>query len=529
MNKMNNKFVCIITCLFLHALVLAQNKTQKGTGEVSEIIIPTSAAITNNFNLFYEIHLSRETIPTPSFWYKIIFNKACSFEFTLFPIIEDDGYDFYFFKVLSNYDYCTALKEEKIISCNASRIHKVYNNTEQSEKFRANLVDVAPITVDAGDAIYIEVFSTKGNDCGHILDFRTTENSFIVKVVNDHCAGINSSDTTKVEKYKPLVADEKQAMSLLSNVLCPTDKKPVFVSSIQVNNKNVRVQKKLNFADYSKAEAPKYQKPVTVSTPKISEKEKKDSVIVTSQTIPLEPIKQKEIPIVDTQKVMYAVKSTADLNSKDEPTAKIKNETFIIKSDNERNSTRLEVDNALFSLLREDLKRKTKSLDEQLKEYGELLKKSKGSEKESAAAELQETKDYKLKLQGQLKDTDNKLKRITKLLRTEQHKNTKAEESVFAKNTTNVDQELPKGLVYKVQVGVYKNAISTDVFKGLTPVYGEVFTGGIRYSVGSFSKFYDAQQAKEYIKNMGLADAFVIAYYDKQRISIELAKLYEKK
>ncbi len=255
------KTIFIIVCLLsaFRADIIAQNKTQDGTGEVSEIIIPTSARIQNNFNLFYEIHLSREGIPSPSFWYKIIFGKACSFEFTLIPLLEEDRYDFYFFKIESNYDFCNAVKEEKLISCDASRIHKVYYDNEQSEKFRSNLVDIKPIPVKAGDAVYIEVFSTIGNDCGHILDFRTTESSFVVKVVNDNCTGNANTDTTLIGKYKPQVTQEKEAIDILRNTLCPPNQKPLFVSSIKVDKENASVQKKLDFTNYSESEAYKYE------------------------------------------------------------------------------------------------------------------------------------------------------------------------------------------------------------------------------------------------------------------------------
>ena len=78
-----NSIVSIIVCLFFifSNIAVAQNQSKSGSGEVAEIIIPTSADIRNNFNLLYEIHLSRDTIQTPSFWYKIIFSKNCSFEF----------------------------------------------------------------------------------------------------------------------------------------------------------------------------------------------------------------------------------------------------------------------------------------------------------------------------------------------------------------------------------------------------------------------------------------------------------------
>jgi hypothetical protein len=353
----------------------------------------------------------------------------------------------------------------------------------------------------------------------------------VVKVVNDACSGIKNSDTTKIENYKPMITNEKEAMSLLSSVLCPTNKKPLSISSIQVSDKNVKVKQNLNFTTYSKSEAVKYEQYQ-------AEKPKKDTVVKPKTDSSLVSIQPKPViltrPPADTQKINYTVKSTADLNAKTQPVvASIKNESFTIKSENEKSSTRLEVDNALFSLLKEDLKRKIKSTDEQLKEYSTSIKQSNGTEKTALTASAQETKTYKSKLQGQLKETDNKLRQITKLLRLEQtHKAKPQEATIFAKNKQSdfLDSDaLPKGLVYKIQIGVYKNAISGDVFKGLTPVYGESFAGGVRYSVGIFERFYDAQQAKTYIKNMGLTDAFVVAYFNGDRITIELAKTYEKK
>lgn len=559
MSIINSIIISISFLLFLPNFVAAQNKSNTGAGEVSEIIIPTSANIRNNFNLFYEIHLSRANIPVPSFWYKIIFSKACSFEFTLFPISEDDGYDFYFFKIDANYDFCNAMKEEKIISCNSERLHKIYNNTEQSEKFRANLVDIKPIQVMEGDAIYIEVFSTKGNDCGHILDFRTTDNSFVVKVVNDNCSGIKNSDTTNIGQYKPLVKDEKQAMNILSEVLCPTGKKPVFISSIQVNNKSVSVQKKLEYTAYTKLQAPKYEKTKTdsvknsseINSQKNIEKEiskneqlKSDSLHKNPETIrPKEIVKEKQQQSDSIQKPTgtinpknAVIKSTADLNSLSDPSP-IKHDISTLQSDKEKNSTRLEVDNVLFSLLHEDLKRKSKSMEDQLKEYSRSLKKIKNVErKEEVIVSIKEIKEQKTDLQNKVKEIDKKLKQINKLLREERTKNSKAEESVFSKSTHQVKNnstadngELQSDLIYKVQIGVYKNPISTEVFKGLTPIFEESFSGGVKYSAGAFTHFIDAQHAKEYIKSIGLTDAFVVAYYKGERITIDVAKTYEKK
>ena len=228
---------------------------------------------------------------------------------------------------------------------------------------------------------------------------------------------------------------------------------------------------------------------------------------------------------------MLPIKSTADLNSIELQIAPISCDVQKISSGKERNSTRLEVDNALFLLLKEDLKHKIESTDEQLRDYSKALKKT--DKRDDLLAVIKETKLQRSGLQIKLKDTEQKLKKINKLLREERSKKQKGEESVFAacaddlKNRGDGIQNESKGIVYRVQIGVYKNPVSVDVFKGLTPVYEEVFTGGVKYSAGAFTHFMDAQHAKEYIKTMGLTDSFVVAYYNGKRVTIEEAKGFE--
>ena len=532
MNKIyKRKISAIAGCLFfiLSNIANSQPLVSTSMGEISEIILPASAKMQKNNNLYYEVHLLRTDFPSPSFWYKIIFKEDCFFEFTLFPLMEDDGYDFYFFKVANNLDFCKAVKEEKLISCNAARIYKQYNNTEQSEKFRSKLVNIKALPVKVGDAIYIEVFSTVGNDCGHILDFRTSSTSFVVKVINDKCMGAINTDVSIFQgKYKP-VFTEKEAINIFSNTVCHLTSNPVIVSAIKANPKSVTIQKKLDFAIYSQKEAYKYKQP------------EPDTLKIVPKTI-----SSKVITTIDTQKVNNVVKSTADLNATEDAGSQIKHEIVNIKSDKEKKSTRLDVDYVLFSLLREDLKRKMESNREQLKEYNQMFKNNTDKEnKTEITASIKEIKQQKAELLNQTKDTKIKLKRIKKRLNENRKKIVETGESVFTKSIYPDDEKkqdpkvagtissvtenpkMPSAIVYKIQIGVYKNPISTDVFKGLSPVCSEAFTGGIKYFAGAFTVYKDAQNAKEYIKSMGLTDAFVVAYFNGKRVNVEDARNHE--
>lgn len=87
-----------------------------------------------------------------------------------------------------------------------------------------------------------------------------------------------------------------------------------------------------------------------------------------------------------------------------------------------------------------------------------------------------------------------------------------------------IDAKLPEGLIYTVQVGAFKNPIPQDLFKGISPVNGEqTKLGFIRYTAGTFRSFKAASIARDKIRQMGYQDAFVVPFYNGQRISMEQA------
>lgn len=99
-------------------------------------------------------------------------------------------------------------------------------------------------------------------------------------------------------------------------------------------------------------------------------------------------------------------------------------------------------------------------------------------------------------------------------------------ESVYSKNNPiPIDVPLPDGIIYKVQVGAFRNPISQDLFKGFAPLMGEkVSTGITRYTAGIFLDFANADEAKKGIRALGYKDAFVVAFKDGKRINVSEAR-----
>ncbi len=87
-----------------------------------------------------------------------------------------------------------------------------------------------------------------------------------------------------------------------------------------------------------------------------------------------------------------------------------------------------------------------------------------------------------------------------------------------------VNEKLPEGLIFKVQIGAFRNPIPQDLFKGMSPITGETTPQGFtRYTAGVFTTFTTADKVKNEIRELGYRDAFVVAFLNGKRISMNEA------
>ena len=78
---------------------------------------------------------------------------------------------------------------------------------------------------------------------------------------------------------------------------------------------------------------------------------------------------------------------------------------------------------------------------------------------------------------------------------------------------------LPEGSFYTIQVGAFRLPVANNTFNQFAPVYAERQTNGfIRYSTGFFISYTEAIQARNEIRKMGYADAFIVAYKNRERV-----------
>jgi tetratricopeptide (TPR) repeat protein len=93
-----------------------------------------------------------------------------------------------------------------------------------------------------------------------------------------------------------------------------------------------------------------------------------------------------------------------------------------------------------------------------------------------------------------------------------------------------IDPKVPDGLIYRIQIAVFRNPVQPAFFKGITPVYGFKIAGTDKtsYYVGMFRKLADASKALTSVKAKGFKDAFVVALSGNKSVSADRASMMEK-
>ena len=93
-----------------------------------------------------------------------------------------------------------------------------------------------------------------------------------------------------------------------------------------------------------------------------------------------------------------------------------------------------------------------------------------------------------------------------------------------------VNAAVPPGLIYRIQVAVFRNPVARSYFKGMTPVYGFRLAGNnyTTYYAGMFRRVADARKALTSVKQKGFKDAFIVALSGGKAVSMERAAILEK-
>jgi len=90
-----------------------------------------------------------------------------------------------------------------------------------------------------------------------------------------------------------------------------------------------------------------------------------------------------------------------------------------------------------------------------------------------------------------------------------------------------IDESLPSGVIYRIQIGAFSTPQKPTFFKGMVPVYGYKTGNIIRYYIGNLTRYSDAEKALAKIKQKGFKDAFIVAWLNGTRITTQRAQQLE--
>jgi len=89
------------------------------------------------------------------------------------------------------------------------------------------------------------------------------------------------------------------------------------------------------------------------------------------------------------------------------------------------------------------------------------------------------------------------------------------------KDITADADDFTKGIVYKVQIGAFRNRDLTK-YTELENFKWEQDEGGVKkYTIGFFRDYWEADTFKKYLREMGVKDAWIVAYVDNERKDIK--------
>ena len=85
--------------------------------------------------------------------------------------------------------------------------------------------------------------------------------------------------------------------------------------------------------------------------------------------------------------------------------------------------------------------------------------------------------------------------------------------------------DFSKGIVYKVQIGAFKNKDLSKYFDNNPNFGGEAADKNAadpqRITIGIFRDYWEADTFKKYMRDMGVKDAWIAPYKDGQRVEIK--------
>lgn len=145
-------------------------------------------------------------------------------------------------------------------------------------------------------------------------------------------------------------------------------------------------------------------------------------------------------------------------------------------------------------------------------------------DKEAAEGQLSTLNDRVSQLQSSISNKDAKIAELEdQLSQTRAQLTTSRAELAQLKETPVVNEmDFSQGVVFKVQIGAFKNKDLQKYFDNNPNLGGEVKEGEPqKITIGIFRDYWEADEFKKYMREMGVKDAWIVPYRDGERVEIK--------
>ena len=126
----------------------------------------------------------------------------------------------------------------------------------------------------------------------------------------------------------------------------------------------------------------------------------------------------------------------------------------------------------------------------------------------ASESELQQRKEDIAVLQGKVQNLEQDM----------------AEANVIdvSSGSASTNTKVSKGVLFKVQIGAFRNKDLSKYFGASDNFGGEVDSDGTqRYTLGNFTDYWQADKFKKYLREMGVEDAWIVPYKDGKRVPMK--------
>lgn len=167
---------------------------------------------------------------------------------------------------------------------------------------------------------------------------------------------------------------------------------------------------------------------------------------------------------------------------------------------------------------KKEWKKKAKQLAKNPTELKQLTE-----DKQTADSQVTSLNEKMTQLQSSVSNKDARIAELEDQLNQSRTQLTasKAELASLRENPVANPMDFSKGIVFKVQIGAFRNKDLSKYFDNNPNFGGETTEEGQRFTIGIFRDYWEADTFKKYMRDMGVKDAWIVPHKDGQRVDIK--------